>query len=80
MKTSLRWIGVSFTVAGVLLLPAVPALGATADLSVSMVDSPDPVVAESNITYTILSPTPDPMLRRTPPFRTRHLRTQGSSR
>jgi uncharacterized repeat protein (TIGR01451 family) len=53
VKASLRWIGLSFTVVCVLLLPAAPAAGATADLSISKVDSPDPVVAGSNITYTI---------------------------
>jgi hypothetical protein len=42
-----------FTLVGVLLPPAVTAVAATADLSVSKVDSPDPVVAGSNITYTI---------------------------
>jgi uncharacterized repeat protein (TIGR01451 family) len=40
-------------VAAVLLLPAVPAVAAPADLSVSKTDSPDPVVPGSNLTYTI---------------------------
>jgi uncharacterized repeat protein (TIGR01451 family) len=53
VKASLRWLCLAFTVVGVLLLPAVPAVAATADLSVTNVDSPDPVVAGSNITYTI---------------------------
>ncbi len=53
MKASLRWMCLAFTVVGALLLPAAPALAATADVSVSKVDSPDPVVAGSNITYTI---------------------------
>jgi uncharacterized repeat protein (TIGR01451 family) len=53
MKASLRWIIFAFTLVGVLLPPAVTAVAATADLSVSKVDSPDPVVAGSNITYTI---------------------------
>ncbi len=53
MKALLRWICLLFAVVAGLLLHAVPALGATADLSVSKVDSPDPVVAGSNITYTI---------------------------
>ncbi len=53
MKTSFRWICWLSMAACALLLPAVPAVGATADLSVSKVDSPDPVVAGSNITYTI---------------------------
>ncbi len=53
MKASLRWIYLPFTVLCALLLPAVPAAGATADLSIAMLDSPDPVVAGSNITYTI---------------------------
>lgn len=48
-----RWIGFALTVAALLVLPALPALGATADLSVSKVDSPDPVAAGSNITYVI---------------------------
>jgi uncharacterized repeat protein (TIGR01451 family) len=53
MKASLRWIIFAFTLVGVLLTPGVTAVAATADLSVSKVDSPDPVVAGSNITYTI---------------------------
>jgi uncharacterized repeat protein (TIGR01451 family) len=53
VKASRRWIWFAFTVVAVLLPPAVPAGAATADLSVSKVDSPDPVVAGSNITYTI---------------------------
>ncbi len=53
MKASVRWICLALTVVGALLLPAVPAVAATADLSISKVDSPDPVVAGSNITYTI---------------------------
>jgi len=53
VKASLRWIIFAFTLVGVLLPPAVTAVAATADLSVSKVDSPDPVVAGSNITYTI---------------------------
>jgi uncharacterized repeat protein (TIGR01451 family) len=53
MKASLRWIIFAFTLVGVLLTPVVTAVAATADLSVSKVDSPDPVVAGSNITYTI---------------------------
>jgi uncharacterized repeat protein (TIGR01451 family) len=53
VRTSLRWIIFAFTLVGVLLPPAVTAVAATADLSVSKVDSPDPVVAGSNITYTI---------------------------
>ena len=53
MKASRRWIWFAFTIVAVLLPPAVPAGAATADLSVSKVDSPDPVVAGSNITYTI---------------------------
>lgn len=50
MKTSLRWIIFAFTLMGVLLPPAVTAMAATADLSVLKVDSPDPVVASSNVT------------------------------
>src|SRR5262245_21644273 len=38
---------------GVLVLPAVPASAAVADLAVSKVDTPDPVAAGANITYTI---------------------------
>ena len=53
MKASRRWIWFAFTLGAVLLPPALPAGAATADLSVSKVDSPDPVVAGSNITYTI---------------------------
>src|SRR6266508_221066 len=54
MKASLRWIIFAITLLlGVLLPPAVSAGAATADLSVSKVDSPDPVVAGSNITYKI---------------------------
>src|SRR4029453_11605536 len=53
MKASLRWIIFALTFVGVLFPPAVTAAAATADLSVSKVDSPDPVVAGSNITYTI---------------------------
>lgn len=43
------------TILGVaaLMIPALPAMAATADLSVSKSDSPDPVVAGTNITYTI---------------------------
>jgi uncharacterized repeat protein (TIGR01451 family) len=47
------WIFPVVLVAGLLVLPAVPALAAPADLSVTKVDSPDPVVAGSNLTYTI---------------------------
>lgn len=47
------WIFPMLLVAGLLVLPAVPALAAPADLSVTKVDSPDPVVAGSNLTYTI---------------------------
>ena len=36
-----------------LVVPALPAAAATADLSVTKVDTPDPVVAGSDITYTI---------------------------
>src|SRR4029450_1355163 len=39
--------------AGLVVVPAVPALAAPADLSVKKVDSPDPAVAGSNVTYTI---------------------------
>ncbi|MGH2650958.1 MAG: hypothetical protein ACRDHK_07080, partial [Actinomycetota bacterium] len=53
MKASLHWIIFAFTLVGVLLAPAATAVAATADLSASKVDSPDPVVAGSNITYTI---------------------------
>jgi uncharacterized repeat protein (TIGR01451 family) len=53
MKAALRWLIFTFTLVGVLLPPAVTAVAATADLSVLKVDSPDPVVAGSNITYTI---------------------------
>src|SRR6266540_3622997 len=54
MKASLRWIIFAITLLlGVLLPPAVSAGAATADLSVSKVDSPYPVVAGSTITYTI---------------------------
>src|SRR6185369_12483700 len=47
------WIFPVLLVAGLLVLPAVPALAAPADLSVTKVDSPDPAVAGSNVTYTI---------------------------
>jgi uncharacterized repeat protein (TIGR01451 family) len=47
------WIFPVVLVAGLLVLPAVPALAAPADLSVTKVDSPDPAVAGSNVTYTI---------------------------
>ena len=47
------WIFPAVLVAGLLVLPAVPAFAAPADLSVTKVDSPDPVVAGSNLTYTI---------------------------
>ncbi len=53
MKASFRWICFAFTLGGVLLASIVPAVAATADLSVSKVDSPDPVVAGSTITYAI---------------------------
>jgi uncharacterized repeat protein (TIGR01451 family) len=53
MKATLRWNIFAFTLLGVVLSPAVTAVAATADVSVSKVDSPDPVVAGSNITYTI---------------------------
>ena len=36
-----------------LTIPAAPAMAATADLSVTKTDAPDPVVAGSNLTYTI---------------------------
>jgi uncharacterized repeat protein (TIGR01451 family) len=47
------WIFPVVLVTGLLVLPAVPALAAPADLSVTKMDSPDPVVAGSNLTYTI---------------------------
>ncbi len=47
------WIFPVVLVAGLLVLPAVPALAAPADLSVTKVDSADPVVAGSNLSYTI---------------------------
>jgi len=53
VKASARWICLAFTLVGALVATAVPAAAATADLSVSKVDSPDPVVAGSTITYTI---------------------------
>ncbi|HET7869231.1 MAG TPA: hypothetical protein VFM85_02800 [Actinomycetota bacterium] len=53
MKTSLRWIIFTLVLVGMLLPPAATAVAATADLAVSKVDSPDPVVAGSNVTYTM---------------------------
>jgi uncharacterized repeat protein (TIGR01451 family) len=47
------WIFPVVLVAGLLVVPAVPALAAPADLSVTKVDSPDPSVAGSNVIYTI---------------------------
>ncbi len=52
---TVRGLLMMLVASSVLLLPAVPALALpAADLSVTKVDSPDPVVAGSNITYTIM--------------------------
>ncbi len=56
MKPSRTILGVLLLLlaSSALLLPAIPALAApSADLSVTKIDSPDPVVAGSNLTYTI---------------------------
>ena len=47
-----RWVSAVVLGLGVLLLPS-PALAVNANLSVTKSDSPDPVAAGSNITYTI---------------------------
>ena len=47
-----RWIVPGLLVVGLMVLPALPAMAATADLSVTKADSPDPVVAGSTISYT----------------------------
>jgi uncharacterized repeat protein (TIGR01451 family) len=51
-SVGLRGVSVVLLGMGVLLLPS-PALAANANLSVTKSDSPDPVAAGSNITYTI---------------------------
>jgi uncharacterized repeat protein (TIGR01451 family) len=52
MKTLLRWTSLALAAGTVLLVPS-PALAANANLSVTKMDSPDPVAAGSIITYTI---------------------------
>ena len=52
-RSKVRWLWATILGAAVLILPAAPALAVPADLSVSMVDAPDPVVAGTNLTYTI---------------------------
>ena len=79
MKASLRWIIFAFTLIGVLLLLAVPAGAATADLSISKVDARS-LVAGSNITYTISVANAGQMPRRTSPCRTRRRQVPRSSR
>ena len=56
MTASIRRVWIGIVGAGLLFLPAMPALAAEdpADLSVTKTDSPDPVAAGSNIIYTIV--------------------------
>ena len=49
----LRWIVPVLVGVAFVTLPAIPAMAATADLSVTKSDSPDPVAAGSNLTYAI---------------------------
>ena len=52
VSVGLRWVSAVVLGLGVLLLPS-SAFAANANLSVTKSDSPDPVAAGSNITYTI---------------------------